>query len=94
MQIPRELMFAILAMDSYSRGYSAAIKSPGAARRAGTGSGFWTWCPPSRRTASSVLANFKQVVQEGEIRIHPMVARQVEPELLRKMGATVDGAAA
>jgi hypothetical protein len=31
---------------------------------------------------------FKQVVKSGaEVRIHPMVARQVDPELLRKMGA-------
>jgi cytolysin-activating lysine-acyltransferase len=43
---------------------------------------------PSQKMASSVLANFKQVVKSGaEVRIHPMVARQVDPELLRKMGA-------
>ena len=45
---------------------------------------------PSRKLASAVLANFKQVVKQGDIRIHPMVARQVDPELLQKMGATVD----
>jgi hemolysin-activating ACP:hemolysin acyltransferase len=50
---------------------------------------------PSRKMASSVLANFKQVVKQGgDIRIHPMVARQVDPELLKKMGAAVDGGAA
>lgn len=46
---------------------------------------------PSRQVASSVLANFKQVVKEGEVRIHPMVARMVDPELLKKMGAVADG---
>jgi cytolysin-activating lysine-acyltransferase len=64
-------------------------------------SGGHTWLldviAPSTRMASAVLANFKQVVQgkdekAGEVRIHPIVARQVDPELLKKMGATVDGA--
>jgi hypothetical protein len=46
---------------------------------------------PSQKLASSVLANFKQVVKQGgDVRIHPMVARQVDPELLKKMGAAVD----
>ena len=43
-----------------------------------------------------VLANFKQVLKQdaamsNDVRIHPMVARQVDPELLKKMGAAVDG---
>jgi cytolysin-activating lysine-acyltransferase len=47
---------------------------------------------PSQKMASSVLANFKQVVKNGaEVRIHPIVARQVDPELLKKMGAVADG---
>jgi cytolysin-activating lysine-acyltransferase len=50
---------------------------------------------PSQKMASSVLANFKQVVKQGgDVRIHPMVARQVDPELLKKMGAAVDGGVA
>ena len=49
---------------------------------------------PSQRIASAVLANFKQVVKGGnEVRIHPIVARQVDPELLKKMGAVADGGA-
>lgn len=49
---------------------------------------------PSRQMASSVLANFKQVVKAGgEVHIHPMVARMVDPELLTKMGAVGEGAA-
>lgn len=55
---------------------------------------------PSQRMASAVLANFSQLVkthgpgapatQKG-IRIHPIVAAQVDPQLLKKMGATADG---
>jgi cytolysin-activating lysine-acyltransferase len=46
---------------------------------------------PSQKMASSILANFKQVVKKGgDIRIHPIVARQVDPELLKKMGASAD----
>ena len=62
---------------------------------------------PSQKMASAVLANFKQVVaplaagspqgsRQGpanEVRIHPIVARQVDPELLRKMGAVAEGGA-
>ena len=45
---------------------------------------------PSRQIASTVLANFKQVAKGGDVRIHPMVARMVDPELLKKMGAVAD----
>ena len=48
---------------------------------------------PSQKLASAVLVNFKQVVKEGDVRIHPIVARMVDPELLKKMGAVADGAA-
>jgi hemolysin-activating ACP:hemolysin acyltransferase len=48
---------------------------------------------PSRKLASSVLANFKQVIKQGDVRIHPMVARQVDPELLKKMGAQTEAPA-
>lgn len=43
---------------------------------------------PSPRLATSVLANFKQVLKEGDLRIHPVVARLIEPEALKKMGAS------
>ncbi|RRN67269.1 toxin-activating lysine-acyltransferase [Agrobacterium deltaense] len=43
---------------------------------------------PSSRLATSVLANFKQVLKEGDLRIHPVVARLIEPEALKKMGAS------
>lgn len=43
---------------------------------------------PTPRLATSVLANFKQVLKEGDLRIHPMVARLIEPDALKKMGAS------
>ena len=53
---------------------------------------------PSMKLASSVLANFKQVLDKadggGEVRIHPIVARQVDPDLLKKMGAAAEEAKA
>ncbi len=42
---------------------------------------------PSSKAAASVLANFKQVVKEGDLRIHPQVTRVIDPEILKKMGA-------
>lgn len=54
-------------------------------------SGDKTWLldivAPSRQLASAVLANFQQVAKGEKIRIHPAVARMVDPELLKKMGA-------
>ena len=56
---------------------------------------------PSQKMASAVLANFRQVVpkladgkQAGDVRIHPIVARQVDLELLKKLGAVADAAPA
>ncbi|MGI9406590.1 MAG: toxin-activating lysine-acyltransferase [Hyphomicrobiaceae bacterium] len=42
---------------------------------------------PSQRLTTSVIANFRQVVKEGDMRIHPIVTRLVDPEALKKMGA-------
>lgn len=54
-------------------------------------SGDITWLldviAPSQKLSTSVLANFRQVVKEGQVRIHPLVARMVDPEMLKKMGA-------
>lgn len=49
---------------------------------------------PSQKLASSVLANFRQLVKQGDVRIHPIVARMVDPALLKKMGAVGEGAGA
>lgn len=42
---------------------------------------------PNQRLATAVIANFRQVVKEGDMRIHPIVTRLVDPEALKKMGA-------
>lgn len=42
---------------------------------------------PTQRATASVIANFKQVVKEGSLRLHPIIARLVDEDTLRKMGA-------
>lgn len=42
---------------------------------------------PTRDATTSVIANFKQVVKEGDLRLHPLVTRLVDKETLEKMGA-------
>jgi hemolysin-activating ACP:hemolysin acyltransferase len=42
---------------------------------------------PDPQATARVIANFKQVVKEGSLRLHPLVARLVDDETLRKMGA-------
>lgn len=43
---------------------------------------------PSQKLASAVLANFSQVVKQGDVRIHPIVGRMVDPELLKRLVAS------
>lgn len=42
---------------------------------------------PDQRAAANVIANFKQVVKQGSLRLHPMITRLVDAETLKKMGA-------
>lgn len=42
---------------------------------------------PNQRLTTAVIANFRQVIKEGDMRIHPIVSRLVDPEALQKMGA-------
>jgi len=42
---------------------------------------------PDQKTTASVIANFKQVVKEGGLRLHPIITRLVDEETLKKMGA-------
>ena len=42
---------------------------------------------PDRKATANVIANFRQVVQEGTLRLHPIVSRLVDEEALEKMGA-------
>jgi cytolysin-activating lysine-acyltransferase len=52
-------------------------------------SGETTWLldviAPSQKVATAVLANFKQVVKDKPIRIHPLVSQLVDPAVLEKM---------
>lgn len=43
---------------------------------------------PDQKATASVLANFKQVVSEGDLRLHPLITRLVDRETLERMGAT------
>lgn len=40
-----------------------------------------------QKATTSVLANFKQVVKDGDLRLHPLITRLVDKETLEKMGA-------
>ncbi len=42
---------------------------------------------PTRDGTASVIANFKQVVKDGYLRLHPLVTRLVDKEALEMMGA-------
>jgi cytolysin-activating lysine-acyltransferase len=48
---------------------------------------------PDQRATASVIANFRQVVKEGSLKLHPLITRLVDPETLEKMGATRGGSA-
>lgn len=42
---------------------------------------------PDARTTANVIANFKQVVKEGALKLHPIITTLVDGETLKKMGA-------
>jgi hemolysin-activating ACP:hemolysin acyltransferase len=42
---------------------------------------------PDQAATARVIANFKQVVKEGNLRLHPHITRLVDAETLKKMGA-------
>ncbi|MFY0612729.1 MAG: toxin-activating lysine-acyltransferase [Hyphomicrobiaceae bacterium] len=48
---------------------------------------------PSQRLTTAVIANFRQVLKEGEICIHPIVTRTMDKEVLDKLGARPIGEA-
>ena len=43
---------------------------------------------PDQKATARVIANFKQVVKDGELRLHPMVARLVDAETLKKFASS------
>ncbi len=48
---------------------------------------------PDPRGVASVIANFRQVVKDGSLKLHPLITRLVDAETLKKMGAQRDGGA-
>jgi cytolysin-activating lysine-acyltransferase len=42
---------------------------------------------PDQAATARVISNFKQVVKEGSLRLHPHITRLVDAETLKKMGA-------
>ncbi|WP_284162953.1 hypothetical protein [Frigidibacter sp. SD6-1] len=49
---------------------------------------------PDRATTGRVIANFRQVVKEGDLRMHPQIGGLIDAEMLRKIGAAQAGVAA
>ncbi len=47
---------------------------------------------PDAATTARVIANFKQVVKQGALRLHPLITRLVDEETLTRMGAEKLGA--
>lgn len=42
---------------------------------------------PNSLAITSITANFKQVVKDGDLRLHPLITRLVDKETLEKIGA-------
>ena len=42
---------------------------------------------PDQRGVASVIANFRQVVKAGSLKLHPSITRLVDAETLKKLGA-------
>jgi cytolysin-activating lysine-acyltransferase len=47
---------------------------------------------PDATATARVIANFKQVVKQGSLRLHPIITRLVDADTLEKMGAAKMGA--
>lgn len=43
---------------------------------------------PDQKTTAAVIANFRQLVKEGGLKLHPLVTRLVDADTLKKMGAS------
>ncbi len=48
---------------------------------------------PDSKTTANVIANFRQVVKDGNLRLHPIVTKLVDKQTLEKMGAEKMGKA-
>ena len=43
---------------------------------------------PDAKATAAVIANFRQLVKQGGLKLHPLVTRLVDADTLKKMGAT------
>ena len=48
---------------------------------------------PTKQATGSVVANFRTVVKEGELRLHPVVDQMLDAETLEKLGMKPNGGA-
>lgn len=42
---------------------------------------------PDAKTVQTVIANFRQVIKDGELHLHPLISRLVDTDTLKMMGA-------
>ncbi|MEM8750669.1 MAG: toxin-activating lysine-acyltransferase [Pseudomonadota bacterium] len=42
---------------------------------------------PDAKTTAAVISNFKQIVKEGSLKLHPLITRLVDADTLKEMGA-------
>jgi cytolysin-activating lysine-acyltransferase len=58
-------------------------------------SGTITWLldviAPTQETATAVLTNFNKVASQEEVKVHPIVSRLVDPDILKKLAARPAG---
>ena len=47
-----------------------------------------------QKATASVIANFRQVIKEGSLKLHPLITRLVDEATLKSMGASKGGAVA
>lgn len=45
---------------------------------------------PDPETTSRVLARISEVIKDGDLRLHPLIAKLVDDEMLEKLGAATD----
>lgn len=42
---------------------------------------------PDRKSTATVIANFKQLVKEGSLRLHPLITKLIDEDTLQRLGA-------
>ena len=42
---------------------------------------------PDQKATANVIANFKQLVKEGSLRLHPLITKLIDEDTLKKLGA-------